>query len=431
VDNVVVNAGYINLTGSMTAPALTINADAQVIWKYMDLTFPAPVMSSFMQGTWAPYMELEFPKPFISAEGTASALARAEFTLPMAFCSADTPVAGNVYETLPSMTCDAVGNVSLVSVADIYMPRVAAVAALFTGCNGDASADLSALSVDARGGNIIVAALPSAVISSSGFSGVFARAEIEMPPARMSASGFLNPMLDADIALPAARLRVLFLDGTVGVLDSRLPAASVSSLGYSGSVSSSSSILSTVSLKASGYGAYTMSASMELPVPRIRASLDALRRQTLMTAVVNAKTGGVTTYGNYSFDSYAALGDSLIAACQDGIYLLEGNDDDGSDIAASLRTPPLALGLPGLKRLRELHLSMISTGPLTVKVISDDGLSHYYTAPSSAGALKTERVKTGRGVKGGFFSVEVQNIDGCDMKIERLEAAADALKRRI
>jgi hypothetical protein len=432
LDNPVVNDGYINLSGSMTAPSLTINALGQVTRADGALTLPVPVVSSFMQGNWAPYAELTLPVPVISSAGTASPLVTAAFALPPMRCSADTPVVGIILQSLPSMTAYAVGNVALVCGASMNMPRADAAGVLFTGQAGDVSAALPALTAHAGGGSIASVALPSATLSASGFSGTLARAAIEMPHAEIIASGFLNLTLDADMTLPAARLAAALLDGAVGALSCALPEMSASSMLFCGSVSSSSAVLPRVSLNGSGYAQYTLSASMELPVPRLKASMDTLRREAVLTAVVNVKTGGVTTYDDFSFDSYAVFGGSMIGACRDGIYLLEGPDDDGADIAASLRTAPLDLGLPGIKRLRELRLTMTSTGPLTVKVIADEGFfTHYYTAPSSQGALKTGRVKTGRGVKGGYFSVEVQNVDGCDMKIERMEAAADILSRRI
>jgi hypothetical protein len=413
-DNLVVNDGSINLSGGMTAASLS--------------------MGAFLHCSWTPYAELALPAPDISALGTASPLATAAFALPLPGCLADTPVQGKTSEALPPLSSDAAGNVSLVYEANITMPGADADGALFTGQVGNASAGMPPPSADILGGNAAAAALPAALMSSSGFSGSLARADIGMPPAEANAAGFLNLTLAAGAFMPSVRLRAVFLDGASCAMRSPLPAASATAAGFRGIVASSSgssSILSAVSLKGAGYGAYTLLASMALPALRSMASLDALRRRAVLTAVLNAKTGGVTTYDGCPFDSYAVFGGSTLGAGKDGIYLLDGPDDDGADIAASFRTAPLDLGLPGLKRLRELHLTMTSTGPLTVKVISDDGLTRYYTAPSTRGVLGTERVKTGRGVRGRRFSIEVQNVDGCDMEIERMEAAADVTGRRI
>lgn len=61
-------------------------------------------------------------------------------------------------------------------------------------------------------------------------------------------------------------------------------------------------------------------------------------------------------YHNYDFNSFAKIGEKYYGAKEDGIYLLEGPDDDGAEIIPGVRIGPTNLGTANLSRIRAVNV---------------------------------------------------------------------------
>lgn len=76
-------------------------------------------------------------------------------------------------------------------------------------------------------------------------------------------------------------------------------------------------------------------------------------------------------FTGWNFNSYAAYRDKSYGAGPDGIYLLEGPDDNGQPIRTGVRIGPVNFGTDRQKRLRSIQLGKCGEG-VQVKVLAGD-----------------------------------------------------------
>ena len=151
---------------------------------------------------------------------------------------------------------------------------------------------------------------------------------------------------------------------------------------------------------------------------------------------INAEGRGLSRYTNYPFNSFACIGGRYFGAAGDGIYSLDGDDDDGVPIHARLRLGLDAMGTRHLKRMPEAFIGYASNGTLLMRVITVDEESGekvaaiYRLAPRGAGAIRENRFKFGRGLKAVDWDFEIENVAGADFDIASIEFHPLILSRR-
>jgi hypothetical protein len=141
-------------------------------------------------------------------------------------------------------------------------------------------------------------------------------------------------------------------------------------------------------------------------------------------------------YENFNFNSFAKLstgaGDLYYAADDTGIFELTGGTDNGTQIQASLLTGRHAEGSEHLQQVLTGYLAGTSTGQLVLRVITDSGAIHSYTAEAALGTNPTrQRVKLGKGLKSNFWQFEIKNQSGEDFNLMNVDVLPVVLKRRI
>ena len=137
-----------------------------------------------------------------------------------------------------------------------------------------------------------------------------------------------------------------------------------------------------------------------------------------------------TRYLNYEFNSLTNFRGSAYGARADGIYLLEGDDDAGQPIRASMNFGKTNFGTSAKKRVAAAYLGVLSSGKLVMKV-TREGESFLYTARSSADELKMQRFDFGKGLMGNYFEFELFNGPGESFELDTVEFLPVPLARRI
>lgn len=145
---------------------------------------------------------------------------------------------------------------------------------------------------------------------------------------------------------------------------------------------------------------------------------------------VNTDTGGSTRYEHYAFNSFAVIDGVAYGARNDGLYRLDGNDDDGLPIQAMVSFGRQSFGTTALKRVTNAYLGVASTGRLFLKVLAD-GADYTYATRGASEHLMTQRVDVGRGLRASLVEFELYNADGDDFELASVEFVAAALNRRI
>lgn len=156
--------------------------------------------------------------------------------------------------------------------------------------------------------------------------------------------------------------------------------------------------------------------------------------QELFTWVLNHNTGAPSRYENFDFDAFAVIGQDYLAARGDGIYLLDGDDDNGIDIDAIATIGRTDFDEPVLKRVTAAFLGLNSAGQAHITLRTDQGVtSGPYKLRQPAAASTTERAKFARGLKSRYWEIDIGNVDGGDLQVKSAEFETIVLgeKRRL
>mgnify|MGYP001058947349 CR=1 FL=1 len=120
------------------------------------------------------------------------------------------------------------------------------------------------------------------------------------------------------------------------------------------------------------------------------------------TVALHGYTFEPSIYSNFRFNSYAVHRGRVLAARDDGIYVLEGTDDDGQPIHPGVRIGPTSFGLDNYKRLRRLHIGDCGEAEVRVAGVTR-GVEGYYRKHRG-------RYEVGREVEDKVFIVEISDF---------------------
>ncbi|MDP9895384.1 hypothetical protein J2W32_004482 [Variovorax boronicumulans] len=153
-------------------------------------------------------------------------------------------------------------------------------------------------------------------------------------------------------------------------------------------------------------------------------------RTDLDTWVWHADAGGSTMYRGYPFNSFAVIDGKHYGASADGLFLLEGDDDAGVPIHASIDLGQLDFGTAELKTVAECYLGMSAKGNLFLKVIAE-GREFIYKTRSFSEQMQQQRITPGKGLKTNYVTAQFFNEDGADFEIDSVRFVVADLSRRI
>lgn len=136
----------------------------------------------------------------------------------------------------------------------------------------------------------------------------------------------------------------------------------------------------------------------------------------------------VSRYTGYGFNSFAAIDGKHYGAKADGIYLLEGATDAGTDIDVGMVLGKLDFGTAKHKRVENVYVGVSTTKALYLKVTAE-GQTYTYQARSVSPKLQQQRFDPGKGLRANFFEFEL--IGKGQVEISGVEFRAVPLSRRI
>lgn len=149
---------------------------------------------------------------------------------------------------------------------------------------------------------------------------------------------------------------------------------------------------------------------------------------TLTTWVMNARTGAVTEYENYEFNSFATLGNRYIGTSSSGLYELLGDTDDGSNIIARIKGGYMQFGGTHLSRLGAAYIAATGEGRMILKIITKEGDEYVYQADTRNG--RNTKVHMGKGQRSRYFAFELTTV-GQDFDLDTLEFVPIVVQRRV
>lgn len=150
--------------------------------------------------------------------------------------------------------------------------------------------------------------------------------------------------------------------------------------------------------------------------------------ESVVTWAMNTRTGAVTEYSNYAFNSFAHMGNKYLGASDSGIYELLGDDDAGTDIIATIRSGFAQWSGTHLGSFKAAYLAVRGAGVYVLKVITLDGKTYNYSVTAATG--QSVKVNMGKGLRSRYFAFELVTA-GQDFDLDTLEFIPLVAQRRV
>lgn len=244
---------------------------------------------------------------------------------------------------------------------------------------------------------------------------------------------------NAELTIAAAELAADGAGGLVFAAEISTPAFKVTAEGtFSGTalLSVPAAIVAAEAYQEIDWGAISVS----VPPPDVVAFGAAVLAAIFQAWCMNVRTTGVSEYTNFAFNSMARFNGKYYASASDGVYLLEGDDDNGAPITAEILSGITDYGsdkVPDLGLLRKrsggAYLNLRSQGQFQVVVRVDEGTERSYSIDASGDpeGMHTRRVQLGRRLEGRNWQFGFKNASGVDFTLRDFHNVPIYLSRRI
>lgn len=277
--------------------------------------------------------------------------------------------------------------------------------------------------------------IPAIELSASISQGAVLDFPLEVPVLEVSGSIKSGGKLSASLPVPAVELSLRIAPRNEIDAALRIPALQLSGNLISGGILSGAIEIPALILSATIGHQNRLVFALDIPF------IDPWLEIRVLPAFVPIRKGfamnlshfGVTEYENFSFNSfcdYRGMG-IYIGASEQGIFLLDGEDDAGVRINSAIQMGTEDLWSQVMKRLREAFAN-IRGGPLEVQLILDEGRLPpvFRDMQSLRDVIHEERVKFPRGLKNRFFSLIIKNLGGSDFDLESFRVMVDPITHR-
>lgn len=148
----------------------------------------------------------------------------------------------------------------------------------------------------------------------------------------------------------------------------------------------------------------------------------------LTTWAMNARTGAVTEYTNYGFNSFAQMGNKFLGASSSGLYELDGVDDNGTRIVARVGGGLLEFSGSRFTSFTAAYIGVRGPGDWFLKMIAGSGQEYVYHI--RAHSLKTAKINLGKGLRSRYFRWELESA-GQDFDLTSVEFLPISSVRRV
>lgn len=381
------------------------------------------------------------PCVIVQATGLAGTLSVTPLGVPLPLFTLDA-YGGISQPLLPMPTLSAQGFSSPRYSSSVVLPAPTLSATGWSGSTGAAAFRLPMLTViggEPNDSDILLPMLTLAAVlqgSSAITSGV-----LELPAVTLDAQGTGFSARADDLVLPAVTLDATLIAQGRGTGAFDLPLLTVDGVMVAGTVSTGTFELPIVTLDASGFSiAQIGTGTLTMPMVTLSGGMYGPAADTTpiaiddapdSTLVMNLRTGAMTTYRNFPFTSYATTATGrVLATSPDGLYALEGTDDDGNAIEALVTMPISDLGAPALKRITAAYVNYSSNGPIELRFKLDDrDWYSYQLAETRPAGMYRNRVKMGKGAMATNMQAQIRTSSQFDLQSLELDVTSYPARR--
>jgi hypothetical protein len=147
-----------------------------------------------------------------------------------------------------------------------------------------------------------------------------------------------------------------------------------------------------------------------------------------VTWAINTRTGATTTYTQFPYTSFARRGNRYLATAQDGLYTLDGDTDNGTNIIAEIESGFLQFAESRFTSFKAIYLGMHGSGDMFLRLETGDGKQ--YTYQVVAQNMETTKVRVGKGLRARYFSFALVST-GQDFDLDTVEFLPIGAQRRV
>lgn len=178
---------------------------------------------------------------------------------------------------------------------------------------------------------------------------------------------------------------------------------------------------------------YTLSATLEALMNSralLGADAPAESAPSEVWAVSMAEVPASSTFENFAFTGFGVIAGQAYGVREDGLFVLDGDTDDGAPIRASVSFGKQDFNTKTLKNMSRAYVGASTTGKMYLKIIAE-GKEYIYAARDGSSELQQQRFDVGRGIKGNYFTFELFNKSGGAFELDNVTFVAADFKRRI
>ena len=123
-----------------------------------------------------------------------------------------------------------------------------------------------------------------------------------------------------------------------------------------------------------------------------------------------------------NFNSLCNFNNNYIGASNNGLFLLNGYNDNGVEIPALIKSGLIDFGTWHPKRGRFFYFDLETTGDLKLSIFCDGKDVAEYITSSNTTDVQRICIPIGSGNQGVWWSWQIENIDGCFFVLYRVDA---------
>lgn len=356
-------------------------------------------------------------------------------------------------KALPEWTLDALGEAGILMSADLAwptwqidaaldqalpLPRYALAGMLLAGNDASGAISFDALTAAGSFGTMADLALPPWALAASGLAGNVLDATLAAPRLTLDATLYGDIRAEGDVTFAPYALFGAISGTIVADAAITLPPFELAASAEPGNSATASLTLPLYALDADGYSSAIGYALIELPAFVLAATMAAQAVPALPNAaalrscvVLNPRVAAVTLYQGIGANSFANFAGVTLAATEDGIVALVGQDDDGVPIAAHVLAGISDFGSQQMKRVLSAYVGYRAGGDMELTMVTDQHHEYIYRLAPRQHALRIHgaRVKLGRGVNGRYWQWRLANVDGASFDMGALRLSFDPLSR--
>lgn len=262
----------------------------------------------------------------------------------------------------------------------------------------------------------------------------------QMSSARLSLSGFTVTGVAPGFTVISGDLSIGFdvsgsvVSENVGRGNITINTVGVVAVGVPGRVASGS-ISIDFGVSGSGYSDIDYVGSIDIPSLGVSGLIvETLPDEDFKVIAVNPEVGGdsVTEFQSYDFNSFALFNGVYYGVGADGMFEIEGSDDDGVAIAARA-----VLGITDFEsetqmRVPYAYLTYRTTGDLILVTRTNESVERKNAADwDQRTGIIEKRVKLNPGVKERQWQFGIENVDGADFELVAVRPLPMPTDRRI